>query len=392
MPPRLAREAVTAAALRGDTAALLSASAYLPAREAFRYDRRRAAAFASALAGDRELALAELGLGGGVRSLRLELDTAVVELLTRGASPAVSAVGLALKDGVHSEPDVPLLLAECVRRDPETTRAALAVAIGGGTPFERTRAAAAVFGATRFGRVETAVPALAAVSLALAVVAFLRLPGLITDEEAAAPRPREPHPTIVVARPPARPTPAPPRATPPRPETDVIQIAVRPRSTSPGFGAPDSAGAALPTHARTAPRPRPAAPAPGAPATPAAPAAPSSPPATAAAAIAPAAAPPPPRESTRELTAKSRPSKAERKAAKAEQKAASAERKAERKAAKNAAVVAAAAPRPATVAPPPVEAARADAATPNDEGESERPDQHERDEKREKPEKSDKEK
>ena len=189
MPTRLARQAVTAAALRGDGPALAHS-------DASGYDRRRAAAFRSALAGDRQLALGELGLGGGVRSVRLGLDIAIIELLTRGAAPAVEAVRLALRDGVHGEPDVPLVLAACVRLDPEVARSALGVALSGGTPVERTRAAAAVIGAARLGPVQAAVPALVAVSLAVAALAFMRLPGLTDAQEAATPRLQAPRPSV----------------------------------------------------------------------------------------------------------------------------------------------------------------------------------------------------
>jgi hypothetical protein len=361
VPPRLAREAVTAAALRGDTAALLSASAYLPAREAFRYDRRRAAAFATALAGERALALSELGLGGGVRSLRLGLDTAVVELLTRGATPAIEAVALALRDGFHSEPDVPLILGECVRRDPETARAALGVAVRGGTPLDRARAAAAVVGAARFGPLEAAVPALAVVSLALAVVAFLRLPGLIAGDETATPRLREPRPTVVVPRPRERQAEAPPaRATRPRrPEPEAIGVTFRPGTTSAPSASSRPSRDTGTTRARNVPRPTPAPPAPatvGSP-SPAAPAAQPMP-APVAGGVAGVAVVSPP-EITRQPAVAPPVRRAERKAAKAEEKAAAAERRAERKAAKDSARIAAAAPVPAAVAPSEADASTA---------------------------------
>jgi hypothetical protein len=370
VPPRLAREAVTAAALRGDSVALLSASAYLPPREAFRYDRRRAAAFSSALAGERQLALSELGLGGGVRSVRLGLDTAVIELLTRGAAPAVEAVRLALRDGVHSEPDVPLLLAACVRRDPELTRSALAVAVSGGTTLERTRAVAAVLGAARPGPLQTAVPAVVAVSLAVAVLAFLRLPGLIDTQEAATPRLQEPRPSVVVASPPEEAAEGAPGAETQRSSTpDAAQIAVRFTPGEAGFGSADGTGSlngragsqpatprptpSAPTSQPTAPGPT--APAPPAPSTPAAsspsPAIQSSPASGPASSAPPAAAPP--AEDPRQ-PAVVKKSKAERKAEKAERKA----EKAEQKAAKKADKAAAAAP-PALSAQPAAAAAPA---------------------------------
>ena len=361
MPPRLAREAVTAAALRGDTVALLSACAYLPPREAFRYDRRRAAAFSSALAGERQVALNELGLGGGVRSVRLGLDTAVIELLTRGATPAVEAVRLALRDGVHGEPDVPLLLAACVRRDPELTRSALAVALSGGTTLERTRAAAAVIGAARPGPVQAAVPALVAVSLAVAVLAFLRLPGLTDTQEAATPRLQEPRPSVVVASPSEEAGEGAPRTGTPESSTpDAAQIAVRFTPDDPGSA--DGTGSlhgsagprpATPRPAPTAPEPSapaPTAPAPQAPSGPAASAPPlttQSSPAAGPASIAPPAAEPPAEDPRQPAVVKR--SKAERKAEKAERKAEKAEQKAARKAdsAQATGLAAAAAPAPA---------------------------------------------
>jgi hypothetical protein len=370
VPPRLAREAVTAAALRGDTVALLSACAYLPPREAFRYDRRRAAAFSSALAGDRQVALNELGLGGGVRSVRLGLDTAVIELLTCGAGPAVEAVRLALRDGVHGEPDVPLLLAACVRRDPELTRSALAVALSGGTALERTRAAAAVIGAARPAPVQAAVPVVVAVSLAVAVLAFLRLPGLTDPQEAATPRLQEPGPSVVVGSPPeATGEGAPLTGTPGSSRPGAAQIAVR--FTPDGPGSADGTGSlhgraaprpATPRPTPNAPAPEPSAPAPTEPGQPLPPAASSPPlttqssPAAAPASIAPPAAAPPAEEPRQPAVVKR--SKAERKAEKAERKAEKAEQKAARKAdsAQPTALAAAAAPTPeaeAAAAPAP---------------------------------------
>lgn len=360
MPPRLAREAVTAAALRGDTVALLSACAYLPPREAFRYDRRRVAAFSSALAGERQVALSELGLGGGVRSVRLGLDTAVIELLTRGAGPAVEAVRLALRDGVHGEPDVPLLLAACVRREPELTRSALATALSGGTTLERTRAVAAVIGAARPGPVQAAAPALVAVSLAVAVLAFLRLPGLIDAQEAATPPLQEPRPSVVVASPPEEAGEGAPRTGPPDSSTPgSAQIPVRFTPGETGLGSADGTGSlqgrAAPRPAT--PRPAPTAPGPSAPAPPAAgqpsPPAASSPPLTtqsspaaaSASIAAPAAAPP--AEDPRQ-PARVKRSKAERRAEKEARKAEKAEQKAARKAdtAQPTSVAAATAPTP----------------------------------------------
>jgi hypothetical protein len=363
VPPRPAREAVTAAALRGDTVALLSACAYLPPREAFRYDRRRAAAFNSALAGERQVALNELGLGGGVRSVRLGLDTAVIELLTRGAAPAVEAVRLALRDGVHSEPDVPLLLAACVRRDPELTRSALAVALSGGTTLERTRAVAAVIGAARPGPVQAAVPALVAVSLAVAVLAFLRLPGLIDTQEAATPRLQEPRPSVVVASPPEEAGEGAPRTGTPESSTPgAAQIAVRFTPDDPGSadGTGSLHGRAVPRPAT--PRPAPTAPAPQAPLAPAASSPPlttQSSPASGPASIAPPAAAPPAEDPRQPAVVKR--SKAERKAEKAERKAAKAEQTAARKAdsAQPTEPAAASAPAPAAEAAAALEPASA---------------------------------
>jgi hypothetical protein len=295
VPPRLAREAVTAAALRGDSAALLAANAYLPAREAFRYDRRRVAAFATALSGDRELALSELGLGGGARVLRLGVDTAVVELLTRGSAAAVEALRLALRDGLDSEPDVRLVLAEAVRRDQETARAALSVALSGGSALERARAATAVLQATRFGVVEAAVPAMAAASLALAVFAFARLPGMIDGSETAAPRVPAPPPAVVVARPQEEPlVPARTKPKPRRPRPDaVVQVAVR----TPLPQLAEEPTAVVPSSPPTTASPRPPTPSPEptppAPAEPAPPPTPPAPELSQPAAVTASAAPPP---------------------------------------------------------------------------------------------------
>ena len=353
MPPRLARQAVTAAALRGDAAALLAACAYLPPREAFRYDRRRAAAFSSALAGERLVALGELGLGGGVRSVRLGLDIAVIELLTRGAAPALEAVRLALRDGVHGEPDVPLVLAACVRRDPEVTRNALGVALSGGTLPERTHAAAAVIGAARPGPVQAAVPAVVAVSLAVAALAFMRLPGVTDTQEAATPRLQVPRPSVVVAAPPRKVvgggSASPGDKSLQAATQDASSIAARFTPGGSGSGSADGTGS-LNGRAGSPATPRPA---PGSPEVPGPSAAeppsseptpPVSPPTTVtsegATAAPPASSPPPaaasPAEPSRQ-PALAKPSKAERKAEKAERKADKTEARAAKKAEKAAA-------------------------------------------------------
>jgi hypothetical protein len=402
VPTRLARQAVTAAALRGDGPALAHSGTS-------GYDRRRAAAFRSALAGDRQLALGELGLGGGVRSVRLGLDIAIIELLTQGAAPAVEAVRLALRDGVHGEPDVPVVLAACVRLDPEVARSALGVALSGGTPLERTRAAAAVIGAARPGPVQAAVPALVAVSLAVAALAFMRLPGLTPAQESATPRLQEPRPSVVVA--------APPRGvvsgTPPGQSGqsvthDAVPIAVRFTPGGSGSASPDGTGSLNGREGSrpATPSPTPTTPAADGPSTPATmppPSSPtppvSSPPSVTSersTAARPASAPPaaepsaePPLE-----PAVAKPSKAERTAAKAERKADKAEAKAARKAEKAAPASAAAAqPAPLTQASTPQPEAKAAvapepaSAPENDDERRSKPDKPEKPVKPDKPEK-----
>lgn len=402
MPTRLARQAVTAAALRGDGPALAHSGTS-------GYDRRRAAAFRSALVGDRQLALGELGLGGGVRSVRLGLDVAIIELLTGGAAAAVEAVRLALRDGVHGEPDVPLVLAACVRLDPELARSALGVALSGGTPLERTRAAAAVIGAARPGPVQAAVPAVVAVSLAVAALAFMRLPGLTDAQEAAAPRLQEPRPSVVVAAPPRGVVSGSPRGEDPQSATtEAVPIAVRFTPGGSGSGSADGTGSLNGREGSppAAPRPTPTTPPADGPSTPAptepppsAPVAPVSRPtpvtSEGSTAARPASAPPaaaPPAELRQPAVAK--PSKAERKAEKAERKAEKAEAKAAKKAAKAPPASAAAAQAaPLTLASTPepeVEAAVAPDAASAPESDDERRSKPDKPEKPERPVKPDK--
>jgi hypothetical protein len=352
VPPLLAREAVTAAALSGDAAVVLAAHEALAGSDSARYDRRRAAAFVAALAGDRSRALRELGVGAGARSLRLGVDTAVVELLTRGPGQALEALRAALRDGVHSEPDVPLVLAECVRRAPDSARAALVVAVSGGTWAERVLAAAAVLRAAR-PTPAAAVPAVVAVSLAVVVVAFVRLPTPDAEAPSVAPTLRERPESGVVAEP-SRPR----QATSPRADRlqrrldlgantlTARERVVGARSTA---AAAPTQHAAFPARLRTpsppAPKPAPA-PAPPRPAAAAA----SEPPAAAQAptpapAEAPAPQTTPPARTKEEL-------KAARKAAKAQQKA---EHKAEQKAEKAPANGDASPPAPAPPAAAPRE-------------------------------------
>lgn len=130
-------------ALAGDVPALERVAALL----AEDYDAHRARAFALAVSGDVESALAELNEGwtdDWPFPAGYAADIARVRYLARDGERALGALGLAVRGAEHLDPAVAELLAAVVAREPRLRRRAVRVALAGGTPWQRLRNAAAV--------------------------------------------------------------------------------------------------------------------------------------------------------------------------------------------------------------------------------------------------------
>jgi hypothetical protein len=196
-----AREAVTAAALRGDVAMLRAVAADLPPRESHRYDRHRASAFAAALEGDRDGAFTALALGGVESAQRRDLDVAIIELLLGNPARALATVRAAVSGTAGIEPDATAVLAECVRRGGGSAREGRAPRDQKMTKGQRRRSAAAVFHTFARDPFEATLPLLSLVALSIAIVALLRLPSLLDGDDWSLPTPRDRQPVVVVAQP-----------------------------------------------------------------------------------------------------------------------------------------------------------------------------------------------
>ena len=249
-----ARETVTAAALRGDAVHLRAIAAELPYLETNRYDRQRALAFAAALVGERERALAELKLGGEEETpQRQRVDVATLELLLGEHASALAALRLAVRDEKRLEPEVTMLLVESVRRGGASGPAIL-LGVGSGSPAQRTRSAVTLAPVVARDALDVIVPAVAVVSLVVAIIALARLPLLQDDRELAVPSPLSRGPVVVVAKPPRADVPerrAPslePEALPQAPT--AVPVAVRTRSRPP-------APSPVPTSPAREPQPQP---------------------------------------------------------------------------------------------------------------------------------------
>ena len=314
-----ARRAVNEAALARDRTALVAVAAAMPVTQAFAYERRRARAYAHALDGNPDFALAELSLAAAAEppsAATLAADSAQLHLLLGDPARAVLALEGAARVEHTLDPHAGAVLVAAIREAPaawfrgasaafrsrsvRTTAATLAAAFD--TVADRTVFRAGIAGA----------------ALAAAVISFFPLPSHFFEGTSAAPRsgvtaPRAAlPPEVVVAEVPEAGTPAAPgpdRATPDRTSPAAV---VGGSATLVGFDVAESSSPAAPEQQPSPGRPRASRPAPRptAPPTPA-PApeptpAPAPPPAVdlpvaaaAPAGSAPASAPPAPTESTK---------------------------------------------------------------------------------------------
>jgi hypothetical protein len=138
---RLARAGDTDA-LRGVADLLFSGDP-----QGLRYDGHRARAFALALDGRVDAALAELNDGWTEDwpfPSAYAADTARLRYLARDYDEALAALDLSVRGGDRLDPAVADLAADVVARAPRLRLRAVKVVLGGGTLWQRLRNAAAV--------------------------------------------------------------------------------------------------------------------------------------------------------------------------------------------------------------------------------------------------------
>ena len=135
-------------ALEGDAASLHRAADLLTGDSGdLDYEAHRARAFALALEGRRDDALAELNEGWTEEwpfPAAYATDVARVRFLAGDYEDALGALRLAVSGAERVDPGVPQLASDCVRRSPRLWRGALRVALAGGTASQRAGAAWAV--------------------------------------------------------------------------------------------------------------------------------------------------------------------------------------------------------------------------------------------------------
>jgi hypothetical protein len=295
-----ARRAVNEAALARDRTALVAIAASMPVTQAFAYERRRARAYAHALDGNPDFALAELSLAAAAEppsAATLAADSAQLHLLLGDPARAVLSLEGAARVEHALDPHAGAVLVAAIREAPATWFRGTLAAFGSGS----VRTTAATLGAAFDTVADRTVfrAGIAGAALVAAVVSFFTLPNHFFEGTSAAPRagvtaPRAAlPPEVVVAEVPEAGTPAAPgpdRATPDRTNpsaavdgsaTTLVGFdATAPSSSSAAPEEPQSPG--RPRASRPAPRPvapptpapvpepTPAAPPPATPTTPAA--------------------------------------------------------------------------------------------------------------------------
>jgi hypothetical protein len=131
-------------ALAGDADALQRAAELLDSAGEPDYESHRLRAFALAIGGRREDALAELNEGWTDEwpfPAAYATDVARVRYLAGDYEEALGALRLAVSGAERLDPGVGDLARECVRRSPRLWGRALRVVLAGGKPAERAGAA-----------------------------------------------------------------------------------------------------------------------------------------------------------------------------------------------------------------------------------------------------------
>jgi hypothetical protein len=111
------------------------------------YESHRARAFARAIEGDRDAALAELNEGWTEEwpfPAAYATDVARVRYLAGDYADALVALQLAVRGAEHVDPSVPELARDCVRGAPGLWARAIRLALAGGALSQRAGAAWAV--------------------------------------------------------------------------------------------------------------------------------------------------------------------------------------------------------------------------------------------------------
>ena len=265
-----AHEAVTAAALRGDAAALRAFAESLPPLEAHRYDRRLALAYAAAVEGDADAARTHFALAGVAPPAQRDADAAQLEALL--AAPAAVAPRPLLERAAVPAVTVASLIAAVVAL-------ALLPQLGADAPTDIGLAAPPTSGkvvviakqAPRPRRSEPDAPRPTAIlvdATAAPVAGAPRTPraGRAATRTRARVAPVAPAPA---APRPASPAPQPAPTAPTPPATGVLAAAASPAATSAPAPAPaqqpaakprgKAVGHAKPAAAAKAPKPTPAA-------------------------------------------------------------------------------------------------------------------------------------
>jgi hypothetical protein len=136
----------------GDVASLHRAAGLLLGGDAgpLDYDGHRARAFALALEGDVDDALAELNEGWSEEwpfPAAYAADTARVRYLAGDYERSLGALQLAVHGADRLDPQIAELVAAVVKHAPRLRLRAMRVVLGGGTPWQRLRNAAAAVAA-----------------------------------------------------------------------------------------------------------------------------------------------------------------------------------------------------------------------------------------------------
>jgi hypothetical protein len=124
----------------GDVSALEHVAELLSSEGDVNYDGHRARAFAYAVGGELESALAELNEGWTEEwpfPAAYAADVARVRFLGGDYAHALDALRLAVRSADVLDPAVARLALECVERAPQTWLSALKIALAGGSPSQR---------------------------------------------------------------------------------------------------------------------------------------------------------------------------------------------------------------------------------------------------------------
>ncbi|HET9673728.1 MAG TPA: hypothetical protein VFP31_02895, partial [Gaiellaceae bacterium] len=177
-----ARRAVNEAALARDRTGLVAVAASMPATQAFAYERRRARAYAHALDGNPDFALAELSLAAAAEppsAATLAADSAQLHLLLGDPARAVASLEGAARVEQTLDPHAGAVLVAAIREAPASWFRGVRAAFHGGSLRTTAAALGAAFDTVADRTVFRA--GIASAALAAAVLSFFTLPNLFFD-------------------------------------------------------------------------------------------------------------------------------------------------------------------------------------------------------------------